>query len=161
MLPVYDFAGRIFSMFKFGRQHTARWIAAIASLSLSATLFAQGKPQIAVIPKGTTHEFWKSVHAGAVKGSQEANVEIIWKGPLKEDDRDAQISVVQDMINRGVKGIVLAPLDDTALRPVVRDAKNANIPVVIFDSDLKSADYASFIATDNFKGGQLAGEQIG
>ena len=42
--------------------------------------------KIAVIPKGTTHEFWKSVHAGAVKASKELGVEIVWKGPLKEDD---------------------------------------------------------------------------
>ena len=51
---------------------------------------------IAVIPKGTTHEFWKSIHAGAVKAERELNgkgikTEIIWKGPLKEDDRDQQI----------------------------------------------------------------------
>ena len=42
--------------------------------------------KIAVIPKGTTHEFWKSVHAGAVKASRELAVDIVWKGPMKEDD---------------------------------------------------------------------------
>ena len=52
-------------------------------------------------PEGTTHEFWKSIHAGAVKASREDDVEILWKGPLKEDDREAQISVVEDFINRG------------------------------------------------------------
>lgn len=119
------------------------------------------KPTIAVIPKGTTHEFWKSVHAGAVKASQEFNVEIVWKGPLKEDDREAQIQVVEDFVNRGVQGICLAPLDDAALRPAVHNAVSAKIPVVVFDSDLKGGEYSSFVATDNFKGGQLAGEQLG
>lgn len=127
----------------------------------AATIFAQDKkPIIAVIPKGTTHEFWKSVHAGAVKASQELNVEIVWKGPLKEDDRDGQISVVEDFVNRGVQGICLAPLDDAALRPAVHNAVNAKIPVVIFDSDLKGGEYASFVATDNYKGGQMAGEEL-
>ncbi|MGI8905337.1 MAG: ABC transporter substrate-binding protein [Candidatus Sumerlaeaceae bacterium] len=133
----------------------------LAVAAIVSTASAQDKkPTIAVIPKGTTHEFWKSVHAGAVKASQELNVEIIWKGPLKEDDREAQISVVEDFINRGVQGICLAPLDDAALRPAVHSAVSAKIPVVIFDSDLKGGEYVSFVATDNFKGGQLAGEQL-
>jgi len=115
---------------------------------------------IAVIPKGTTHEFWKSVHAGAVKASKELDVDIIWKGPLKEDDRDGQIAVMEDMITRKVSGIVLAPLDDKALRAPVAAAKQSGIPVVIFDSDLKSKDYVSFVATDNYKGGTIAGEHL-
>jgi len=119
-----------------------------------------GKLTIAVIPKGTTHEFWKSVHAGAVKASQELNVDIVWKGPLKEDDREAQIDVVENFISRGVSGMVLAPLDDTALRAPVASATSANIPVVIIDSDLKSPDYVSFVATDNYKGGALAAKQM-
>ena len=115
---------------------------------------------IAVIPKGTTHEFWKSVHAGAVKASKELDVDIIWKGPLKQDDRDGQIAVMEDMITRKVSGIVLAPLDDKALRAPVAAAKQSGIPVVIFDSDLKSKDYVSFVATDNYKGGTIAGEHL-
>ena len=89
-----------------------------------------GKIRIAVIPKGTTHVFWKSIHAGAVKAAQELDVEVIWKGPLKEDDRDSQIRVMEDFITRGVSGIVLAPLDDAALRRPVADAVKSNMPVV-------------------------------
>jgi ribose transport system substrate-binding protein len=118
------------------------------------------KSVIAVIPKGTTHEFWKSVHAGANRAGQEFGVEIIWKGPLKEDDREAQIKVVEDFITRGVSGIVLAPLDDTALRAPVANAVKSGIPVVIIDSGLKSDDFISFVATDNYKGGTLAGEHL-
>jgi ribose transport system substrate-binding protein len=78
------------------------------------------KPQIAVIPKGTTHEFWKSVQAGAIKAGDEFNFEIIWKGPVKEDDRASQMQVVQEFVADKVAGIVLAPLDDTALLNPVR-----------------------------------------
>lgn len=112
---------------------------------------------IAVIPKGTMHEFWKSVHAGAVKASRELGVDVIWKGPTKEDDRDAQIAVVEDFITRGVSGIALAPLDDAALRAPVANAANSGIPVVIFDSGLQGSDFISFVATDNYKGGRIAG----
>jgi ribose transport system substrate-binding protein len=111
---------------------------------------------IAVIPKGTTHEFWKSVHAGARKAARELGVKIVWQGPLKEDDREEQIKVVETFVNRGVRGIVLAPLDDTALRGPVSSAVARGIPVVIIDSDLKSEDHVSFVATDNYAGGKLA-----
>ena len=92
---------------------------------------AETQIEIAVIPKGTTHEFWKSIHAGARQAAAELGVEILWKGPQKEDDRAQQITVVEDFISRGVDGIVLAPLDDRALMRPVRDAVRENIPVVI------------------------------
>src|SRR5690349_8694483 len=121
---------------------------------------------IAVIPKGTTHEFWKSINAGAVKAQRELNdqgtkVDIIWKGPLREDDRDQQIQVVEGFMARHVSAIVLAPLDSQALVKPVHNAIAAKVPVVIMDSDLKSDRYVSFVATDNYKGGQLAGEHMG
>ena len=121
---------------------------------------SDGRIRIAVIPKGTTHVFWKSIHAGAVKAAQELDVEVIWKGPLKEDDRDSQIRVMEDFITRGVSGIVLAPLDDAALRRPVSDAVKSNMPVVIIDSGLKSKDYTSFVATDNYIGGRKGGERL-
>lgn len=119
--------------------------------------------RIAVIPKGTTHVFWKSVEAGAKKAGQELGVEIIWKGPMKEDDRADQIKVVQQFTAEGVDGIVLAPLDFKALLAPVQNAMQSKIPVVIFDSALDGQagkDFVSFVATNNFKGGQMAGEEL-
>jgi ribose transport system substrate-binding protein len=115
---------------------------------------------IAVIPKGTTHEFWKTVHAGALTAAKEADVDIVWKGPLKEDDLKAQIDVVQSFVAQGVSGIVLAPLSDKGLVGAVSGAKAAKIPVVVFDSDLKSDDPASFVATDNYAAGKLAADAL-
>ena len=115
---------------------------------------------IGMIPKGTMHEFWKSVHAGAVKASRELDVDLLWQGPLREDDREEQIKVVDMIRARAVSGIALAPLDDKALRMPVADATRAGIPVLIFDSDLDSRDYVSFVATDNYRGGRIAGEHL-
>src|SRR6266567_7928392 len=124
------------------------------------------KLTIAVIPKGTTHEFWKSIHAGSLKAARELStkdtaVEVIWKGPLKEDDREAQIQVVEGFSSQGVSGIVLAPLDNRALVRPVEEAKRAGVPTVIIDSGLESTQIASFVATDNRKGGSLAADRMG
>jgi ribose transport system substrate-binding protein len=124
---------------------------------------AQPKMKIAVIPKGTTHIFWKSVEAGAKQAGKELGVEIIWKGPLKENDRAQQIAIVEQFVTESVSGIVLAPLDNTALQRPVASAMEKKIPVVIFDSGLKGEagkDYVSFVATDNKKGGNLGGEHM-
>jgi ribose transport system substrate-binding protein len=121
---------------------------------------------IAVIPKGTTHEFWKSIHAGSNKAvsdlaAQGTDIEVIWKGPLREDDREQQIQVVEGFAAQGVSGIVLAPLDDRALVRPVADAQRAGVPTVIIDSGLESEEIVSFVATDNRKGGSLAADRMG
>jgi len=116
--------------------------------------------KLAVIPKGTTHEFWKSIHMGALMAAEEFGVEIIWKGPQKEDDRAQQITVVEDFISRGVDGIVLAPLDERALCRPVQDAAREKIPVIIIDSGLQGSDYISYVATDNNKGGVMAARRL-
>lgn len=121
--------------------------------------------QIAVIPKGTTHEFWKSIHAGAVKAERELkaegrDIEVIWKGPLKEDDRAEQIKVVENFIGRGISGIVLAPLDNQALVVPVETAAEQGIPVVIIDSGINTSRISSFVATNNVDGGKRGGERL-
>lgn len=115
---------------------------------------------LAVIPKGTSHVFWQSVHAGARRAANETGVDIVWRGPLREDDRDAQISEVENAVGRRVSGIALAPLDEAALVGPVDNAVKRGIPVVIFDSGLKGDNYVSFVATDNDAGGRLAGEHL-
>jgi ribose transport system substrate-binding protein len=116
--------------------------------------------QIAVIPKGTTHEFWKSVHAGAVKASRELDVDVTWKGPLKEDDLKGQIDLVQSFTAQRVSGIALAPLNDKALVASVNGAAAAGVPVVIFDSALSGGSAVSFVATDNRAAGALAAARL-
>jgi ribose transport system substrate-binding protein len=124
------------------------------------------KLTIAVIPKGTTHEFWKSIHAGSIKAADEltaegTQVELIWKGPLREDDREQQIQVVEGFAAQGVNGIVLAPLDNRALVRPVAEANRAGVPTVIIDSGLESDEFVSFVATDNRRGGSLAADRMG
>ena len=120
------------------------------------------KWRVIVIPKGTTHEFWKTLHAGTLKAADQlGNVDVIWQGPQKEDDRVQQIQLVQNAIAAGVDGIVLAPLDAKALVDPVEAAVAKGIPVVIFDSALESTKMVSYVATNNYNGGVLAARRLG
>src|SRR6266511_2384311 len=136
------------------------YLFAIVTLLSACGQRGGGGTTIAVIPKGTSHVFWQSIHAGAEKAAREVGVSIVWRGPLREDDRDSQVSEVEGFVSRGVAGIVLAPLDEAALAPPVADAKRRGIPVVVIDSGLKGDDFVSFVATDNRKGGALAGDHL-
>ncbi len=128
--------------------------------SLSGT--KSKKYKVIVIPKGTTHEFWKTLHAGAVQAAKElGNVEVIWQGPQKEDDRVLQINLVQNAVAAGVDGIVIAPLDSRALVEPIEAAIAKGIPVLIFDSALESTKTVSYVATNNYHGGVLAAQRLG
>jgi ribose transport system substrate-binding protein len=119
--------------------------------------------RIAVVPKGSTHEHWKSVHAGAEQAGAELGVQITWKGPLKENDRAQQIQIVEQLVSENYSALLLAPLDDKALVKPVREAAAKKIPVVIFDSALNAEvgkDFVSYVSTDNHKGGVLAGQEL-
>jgi ribose transport system substrate-binding protein len=136
-------------------------VALAASFAVAAETY-----KIAVIPKGTTHEFWKSIHAGAKKAEMElkaegVNVQVIWKGPLKEDDREQQIQVVENFIGQRVSAIVLAPLDRRGLVAPVETAVRGKIPVIVIDSGIESKAPASYIATDNREGGRIAARELG
>lgn len=138
-------------------------VSALALAGSAVSAAAAERLQIAVVPKGSTHAFWKSMEAGVRKAASEEDVTIIWKGPMKEDDRAQQISVVQQFVASKVSAIVLAPLDATALVGPVRSAAAAKIPVVIIDSALRAdvgRDFVSLVATDNFRGGEMGGEEL-
>jgi ribose transport system substrate-binding protein len=119
-----------------------------------------GKRTIAVIPKGVSHLFWQTVHAGAEAAAKESGVEIVWNGPASETDYTGQSNIVEDAINRRVDGIVMAPTHKDALVPVIERAGRAGIPVTIFDSGIGTDKYISYVATDNRQGGREAGERL-
>ena len=117
--------------------------------------------RIAVVPKGTAHVFWQTVHAGAKTAGQEMGAEILWQGTQDETQRERQIAIIEDFIIDQVDGIVLAPQDADALVPAINKVDRAGIPLVIFDSGANTDKYVSFVATDNYKGGVRAAEKMG
>lgn len=134
-----------------------------ATSTTSGTPSTDKKLTISVIPKGATHEYWKGVRAGANEAAAEYNgsVDIQWQAPPTENDMTKQIDVVESATSNGVDGIVLAPLDLHGLTTPVNDALKKKIPVVIIDSEVAGADgILSFIATDNYKGGQMAAQAL-
>ena len=128
----------------------------------------KAKYRIAVIPKGLTHDFWRSIHAGAESAARErGDTEILWDGPAKEDERSKQQQIVERFTSERVDAIILAPCDRQTLVAPVEGAIKRGIPVVIIDSGLeisedaaKSEKYLGYVATDNRQGGVRGAERM-
>lgn len=125
------------------------------------TSAASKRPRLAMIPMGTTHEFWKSIQAGAVTAARELGADLIWKGPLREDDRNEQVQITETLAASGIDVLILSPIDDRALMRPVAEAKAAGVPTVIFNSALQGELEAAYVSTDNTQGGIVGAECIG
>jgi ribose transport system substrate-binding protein len=128
---------------------------------------AGGGGEIAVIVKTTQTSFWQNVQKGAVAAglelqAQTADLRVTFLGAKSESDINEEIDIVENAINRGVKAIVLAPSDTTALQKPVADAKAAGIPVIIIDSKLDgdASQYTAFFATDNKAAGEACAKTL-
>ena len=137
----------------------------IVLLAITAVLAAGGcrsahRKTIAVIPKGTVHLFWQSIQAGAVAAGRDLNVEILWNGPAEETDYSRQMQIMDSMITRRVDGIAISASDRIALNGTLDRAAAAGIPVTVFDSGVDSTNYITFLATNNYEGGQLAARKL-
>jgi ribose transport system substrate-binding protein len=139
----------------------------VALVGCNSAPQSRAKYRVAVIPKGTAHDFWKSIHAGAAAAAHDrGDTQIFWDGPAKEDLRHEQQQIVERFTSEHVGAIVLAPCDRLTLAGPVERALRQGIPVVIMDSGLELPEsaramdsYLGYIATDNRQGGVEAAKR--
>ena len=132
----------------------------IAALLCLASCRGPRKKRIAVIPKANSHEFWVSVHAGVDAAAEKFGVEALWNGPAQETEYDRQMQIVDSMIAQRVDGLAVAATERKALNRSLDRAAELGIPVTVFDSGVDSTNYLSFVATNNYQGGQMAAREL-
>jgi len=132
----------------------------LLSLLLLTACHASQRKIIAVVPKATSHLFWVSVQAGAMAAGRQLNVDVVWNGPATETDYARQVQIVDSMIARQVDGLAVAAQDRTTLNASLDRAAAAHLPVTVFDSGVDSTNYMTYIATNNFQGGQMAARKL-
>jgi len=139
----------------------SRSVAILASaFVLTTNLFAADTLVLAAIPKSTGGEFWETVSNGAKKAAKDLGVTLKWEGTVTETEIAEQNKIIENMVNLGVKGIALAPLNQKAMKRQVQAAVDAGIPVVVFDSAVDGDAHSSFVATDNKNGGVIGGKEL-
>ena len=118
------------------------------------------KPYIPVISKGFQHQFWQAVKSGAEKAAADLNAEITFEGPATESEVDKQIEMLQTALDKKPAAICFAALDSKAAIPLLQQAKDANIPVVGFDSGVDSDIPVTTAATDNIAAAAEAAKKM-
>jgi ribose transport system substrate-binding protein len=131
-----------------------------SSTAVSAPAAAsEGDLVFAVVPK-ITHPFYDDVLAGLEeKTGQVEGVSFQWIAPPTGNPAE-QVQILEDLINKGVDGIGLAPLEAASVEPIIAQAKAAGIPVVTFDSDAPNSARVAYYGTDNRAAGSQQMEVI-
>lgn len=142
---------------------TRRAIVAVALassvLSMSAGLVAAKDVTIPVIVRDATSSYWQTVLAGARKAKAELGINVPEFGVQSEADINGQIAILENAVSSGASAVVIAPIEFNALAAPIDQAAQS-LPVVGIDSPSKSTAFASFLKTDNEKGGQLAADGL-
>jgi ribose transport system substrate-binding protein len=163
-----DCGARDFVLFGATRIRNHGWpkkLLRAVSLSLVATSGCArlSSKTVFVIPATTAQELWEGEHAGVATAALGGAWKIHWNGPIREDDIEGQINLVQDATDAHAAGIILSPDHAIALTTVVRRAISQDIPVVIVGSPLPMLEEAKLhqILNDDAEGGREAADRLG
>jgi len=115
---------------------------------------------IPIISKGFQHQFWQAVKLGSENAAKEFNVKTNFVGPESESQVDKQIEMLQTELDKKPAAICFAALDSKAAIPLLQKAKDANIPVIGFDSGVDSDIPVTTAATDNIAAAGTAADKM-
>ena len=116
---------------------------------------------VGVVPKALDQEFWFAFEDGAVVAAEDLGVDLILDGAVAETAIEEQIAIIEDMMTRGVDALAVAPTAPDQLEPVLQQATDDGIPVLLVDTDIPEWDgKLSFIGTDNITAGGVGAEYV-
>lgn len=102
--------------------------------------------------------FFVTLKDGAEKAAKEAGATLIVVDA--QNDTAKQISGIEDLIQKKVSVILINPTDSDAIATAVQSANKAKIPVITVDRAANGGEVVTHIASDNIKGGKMAGDFI-
>jgi len=130
----------------------------------AATAGSPGKPTVALVVKTLNNPFFIDMQKGAEEAAKKAGVNLIVQAADREIDVERQMQIIENLIERKVSALCIAPSGSREIVPVIVKANQAGIPVLIVDTraDEKAiaaagGKIATFIGSDNYDGGKLAG----
>ncbi len=123
----------------------------------------QSPPTIAVIPRTCGTYLWEAEHTGVARTAPAFGLNVYWNAPMREDDVQGQIEILAKALKRGVKGVIVSPVEALPLRTPVFNALQAGTPVVVVGTDLGLAPSKNlaYVLNDERSGAQMAARRIG
>jgi ribose transport system substrate-binding protein len=133
----------------------------------SSTQTANTAPRVAFVMKTLNHPFFLDMQRGAQDAAGGAGVDLVVQAAEREIDVEKQVQIIENLLQTGIKALIVTPSGSREVATVIAKANQANVPVIIVDTrvDPKAAadnslKLASFIGSDNYEGGRLAGEHL-
>ncbi|MEM5530252.1 ABC transporter substrate-binding protein [Gammaproteobacteria bacterium AS21] len=144
----------------FSRRTLVSLVSAVSILAASSVVKADEQLYIPLISKGFQHQFWQAVKQGADQAATEFNVRVTFEGPDTEAQVDRQIDMLAAALANKPDAIGFAALDSQAAIPLLRKAEKAGIPIIAFDSGVKSDIPVTTATTDNLAASALAADKM-
>ena len=116
--------------------------------------------KIAVVLKNFTNPFWLTHQKAAEKAAKDFGIEVTVLAPSKPDNVEEQIRIVEDLIQKKVDGVVLAPANTQAIATAVQKLNEAKIPVVYDNTRGSGGDFVAYVGADNILIGKVMGEEM-
>jgi ribose transport system substrate-binding protein len=135
-------------------------LGAATILGTSGVSMAQDKPYIALVSKGFQHQFWQAVKIGSEQAAKDFDVTVTFEGPDGEGAVDRQLDMISTALSKKPSAIAIAAIDSQATIPLLQQAKDANIPVIAFDSGVDSDIPITSCSTDNLASAALAADKM-
>lgn len=117
-------------------------------------------PYIAIVSKGSQHQFWQAVQKGATDEAAKLGATITYEGPASESEVDKQLTMLRTALDKNPKAVCFAALDSKAATPLLEEAQSKGIPVVGFDSGVDSDIPVTTVSTDNIAAAGEAADKM-
>ena len=123
--------------------------------------------RIAFVMKTLNHPFFLDMQRGAEEAAQKAGIQLVVQAAEREIDVEKQMQIIENLLQTGVKALIVTPSGSREIASAIVKANRANVPVIVVDTRVDPKIAAenklkidSFIGSDNYEGGRLAGEHI-
>ena len=131
-----------------------------AGVAAYFAFMANREVYIPIVSKGSQHQFWQAVKAGAEQAAKDFDVKITFEGPENETMVDKQIEMLKNALAKKPAALALAALDSKAATPLLVDAHYKKLPVIAFDSGVDSVIPRTTATTDNVAAAGLAADKM-
>jgi len=115
--------------------------------------------QVGLITKHRGNPFFVKMEEGATAEAEAKGLKLITAAGDFDGDNESQVTAIENMMNAGVKGILITANDSTAIVPTIQTARDAGMLVIALDTPLDPEDATdALFATDNTQAGRLIGQ---
>ena len=141
--------------------------AATAACNRGGSTAGDAAPRVAFVMKTLNHPFFLDMQRGAEQAAAAAKVALVVQAAEREIDVEKQVQIIENLLQTGIRALIVTPSGSREIAAAIAKANRAGVPVIVVDTrvDPKAAAdnnlaLESFIGSDNYDGGRIAGEYL-